>query len=157
MSQIHNQGFPHDFAKVCSHNGPTNPTNKPQLKATRKRNSRSKELSNLRCLGRTVRMDQADCPRGPGGLSAGSLRTVRNSLPNLQYCTLKNGQSVLYPRTVHVERTARAHLTDCPPNLVQPKAHGQMDRTKGKQEHTEKLTNYRLKASSRTVCVVRRQ
>jgi hypothetical protein len=32
----------------------------------------AKDLGNLRCLGRTVRMDQADSA-GPGGLSAGSL------------------------------------------------------------------------------------
>jgi hypothetical protein len=30
MPQIHNLGFPHEFAKVSSHNGPTNTRNKRQ-------------------------------------------------------------------------------------------------------------------------------
>jgi hypothetical protein len=51
-----------------SHNRPTNPRNKTQLKATRKRNSRSKGLRQSAQLG-------VDHLRGGGGLSAGARRT----------------------------------------------------------------------------------
>jgi hypothetical protein len=53
-----------------SHNGPTNPRNKPQLKPTRKRNSRSKGL-------RLSAQPGADHPRGGDALSAGARRTIR--------------------------------------------------------------------------------
>jgi hypothetical protein len=53
-----------------SHNKPTNPRNKPQLKSTRKRNSRSERLRQYAVTG-------ADHPHGPGRLSAGAWRTVR--------------------------------------------------------------------------------
>jgi hypothetical protein len=53
-----------------SHNRPTNRRNKPQLKATRKRNSRSKGLRQSAVPG-------ADGPRCPGGQSARSRQTVR--------------------------------------------------------------------------------
>jgi hypothetical protein len=36
------KNFHTSLPRSCSHNEPTNPRNKPQLKATRKRNSRSK-------------------------------------------------------------------------------------------------------------------
>jgi hypothetical protein len=135
------QYFP-GWVVTRSHNRPTNPRNKPQLKTTQKHKSRSKGLRQFAVPGRTARMDQADCPRGPGGPSAGSPRTVGKSLPNHQYCTSKNGSSILYLRTVRVRWTVRTHLTDYPPNFVQPKVHGQTDRTKGEQEHTKNLMNY---------------
>jgi hypothetical protein len=50
----------------------TNPSSKQHGSATQE----EKDLGDLRSLGRTVRMDQADCARGPGGPSAGSLRTI---------------------------------------------------------------------------------
>jgi hypothetical protein len=53
--------------------------------------------------------------------------------------------------TIRAARTVRPLLLDCPPNLAQPKAHGQTDRKKVEQEHTKNTTNYWLKASSRTV------
>jgi hypothetical protein len=98
-----------------SHYGPTNPRNKPQPIPKRKRNSRSKGLSNsaldqAECpqapsgpsarLGRTVRGHLADRPQGLGGLSAWLRRTVRKQSPNLQYCTLNNRPSAMGPRTV---------------------------------------------------------
>jgi hypothetical protein len=126
----------------------TNPNSKEHESATQE----AKDLDNLRCLGRTDCMDQANCLPGPSGLSAGSLRTVRNNLQNLQYCTLKNALFVLYPRTDRVGWTVCTHLANCPPNFVQPKAHGRTDRTKDKQEHTKNSMNYYLTASSRTVC-----
>jgi hypothetical protein len=61
--------------RVVTTDLPTQGT-KPNSKQHRSATQEAKDLGNLRCLGRTVRMDQADCPRGPGGLSAGSLRTV---------------------------------------------------------------------------------
>jgi hypothetical protein len=70
IPQIHNQGFPHEFAKVSSHSGPTNPRNKLQTISKRKHNSRSKGLSNTaQC--------QADGPRAWGGRSADTGRTIR--------------------------------------------------------------------------------
>jgi hypothetical protein len=53
-----------------SHNGPTNPRNKPQLNPTRKHNSKSKRL-------RQSGKHQADRPQCPGRLSARRARTVR--------------------------------------------------------------------------------
>jgi hypothetical protein len=50
-----------------SHNGPTNPRNEPNLKATQKRNSRSKGLT------RSTK-PRADRPHGPSGLSVGADR-----------------------------------------------------------------------------------
>jgi hypothetical protein len=55
--------------KSGSHNGRTNPRNKPQTIPKRKHEARSKGLS---CPETT----QADCPRSPGGLFAGTARTV---------------------------------------------------------------------------------
>jgi hypothetical protein len=69
-----------------SPSGPTNPRNKPQTIPKLKRNSRSEGVSNSA-------QAQADGPRGGGGRSARSRRTVRKSQQNLQYCTLKNGWS----------------------------------------------------------------
>jgi hypothetical protein len=101
--------------KSRSHNEPTNPRTKPQTIPKRKRNSKSKGLSNSaldqadhpQALGgpserprRTVREAAADRLRGLGGLSSGLRRTVRKSTPNLQYCTLNNGLSAMGPRTV---------------------------------------------------------
>jgi hypothetical protein len=68
-----------------SHNVPTNPRNKPQTIPKRKRNSRSKRLSNS---------------AQPGAEFAVSWRTVRKRTPNNQYCTSKCEWSVPYPRTV---------------------------------------------------------
>jgi hypothetical protein len=62
--------------RLRSHNGPTNPRNKPQTIPKRKRNSKSKELS-------SSALDQADHLQAPGdrpqglvGLSAGLRWTV---------------------------------------------------------------------------------
>jgi hypothetical protein len=52
-----------------SHNGPTNPRNKPQTTPKRKKNTRSKGLSNSAEA-------EADGPRGWGGRSADTGRTV---------------------------------------------------------------------------------
>jgi hypothetical protein len=49
----------------------------------------------------TVRRHQADCPRGLGRLSTRLRRTVRKQSLNLQYCTLNNGLSAMGPWTVH--------------------------------------------------------
>jgi hypothetical protein len=58
-SQNHHYGFPRELAKACSHNGPTNPRNKSQLKPKRKHNSRSKGLRLFEKL-------LADCLQDPG-------------------------------------------------------------------------------------------
>jgi hypothetical protein len=68
--------------KSRSDNIPTNPRNKPQLKATQKRNSRSKGLrqpakpgADHPHGGRTVREGQADLSQAQGVLSKNSTRT----------------------------------------------------------------------------------
>jgi hypothetical protein len=83
-----------------SHNKPTNPRNKPQLKAKRKRNSRSKGLRQSTVPG-------ADGPRWTGGQSVRTRRTVRKIFPNNQYRTSKYGRSVIYPRTVREQPVPR--------------------------------------------------
>jgi hypothetical protein len=129
LSQIHNQGFPHELAKVHSHNRPTNPRNKSQTNPKQKRNSRSKGL-------RQSAVAWADCLHGGGWQSAGTRwtvrkhkRTVRKWHLNLQYRTVKKGPSVLYPRTVHAGWTVHTLLVDCTPYLVQPKTTNSTDRT----------------------------
>jgi hypothetical protein len=88
------------LARSRSHNGPTNPRNKPKLKVTQKRNSRSKGLKQSAQPRQTVSVEAADYQRGPGGPSASIGRTVQKCHPNFQYCTSKNGSSVPYSRTV---------------------------------------------------------
>jgi hypothetical protein len=109
---------------------------KPNSKHHETTTQEAKHLGDLQWPGRTVRMKGADCPQGPSGPSASTGRTVRKWHRNLQYRTMKNGPSVLYPRTVRAEWTVRTRLADCLPNFVQPKAHDQMDPTKGDQKHT---------------------
>jgi hypothetical protein len=53
----------------------TNPNSKQHGSATQE----VSDLGNLQCQGRTIYMDQVDCSQGPGGLSAGSLRTIRKT------------------------------------------------------------------------------
>jgi hypothetical protein len=130
--------------RSSSHNGPTNPRNKPKLKATRKHNSRSKGLRQSALPGRTVRGDQADDPRGAGGRSARSRRTVQKSNPNLQYAPSVN-------RTVRELTADCPLLTDSPTNKIQPKPTGQTDRNETTLELTKNTTNTRSAGSSRTV------
>jgi hypothetical protein len=62
---------PHmSLPKSRSHDGPTNPRRKPQTIPKPKRNSKNKGLS-------SSALDEADCPKPPGGPSARSRRTVR--------------------------------------------------------------------------------
>jgi hypothetical protein len=64
-----------NLPRSCSHNGPTNPRNKPKLKETRKRNTRSKGL-------RQSAEPRADSSRSPGGQSARSRQTVHEIAAN---------------------------------------------------------------------------
>jgi hypothetical protein len=73
-----------------SHNGPTNPRNKPQTIPKRKRNSRSKGLSNSA-------QHQADGPRGWGGRFARLGQMVRGHRANDPRPS--SGQSVKRNRT----------------------------------------------------------
>jgi hypothetical protein len=84
------------------------------------------DLANLRCLGRTVRMDQADCPWGPGGLSRVhcGLSEIASRTTNT---ALQKTPFVPYPRTVYEDKTIRTHLADRPTNLEQPKAPDKTD------------------------------
>jgi hypothetical protein len=151
MPEIHIKDSHTSLPRSRSHNGPTNPRNKPQLKATRKHNSRSEGL-------RQSMVPRADHPHGPRGLSAGPgrlstglLRTVRNSLLSHQYCTSKNGLSVPYPRTVHMAKTDHTHLAGCSTNLEQPKALDKTGRKEATQELAKNTTNTWLAGSSCTV------
>jgi hypothetical protein len=70
---------------------------------------KARDLGNLESTRRTVRNVRADCPRGGRGLSTRRARTVRNCYPNLQYCTEKNGPSVMDPRTVRKLHAPKTH------------------------------------------------
>jgi hypothetical protein len=134
-----------------SHNVPTNPRNKPKLKETQKRNSRSKELRQPAVPRQTVHGALADGTQGVGGRSARSRQTVRNCYLNNQYCTLKYRQSVANPRTVWPARTAWQPRADSPANLFEPKTPSLTDRNEATQEHAKKLKYSRLTRTSRTV------
>jgi hypothetical protein len=82
-----------------SHNGPTNPRNKPKLKATRKRNSRSKGL-------KQSAVAWADRPYGGGGLSAGTRRTFRKAQGGLSKIGSRTYSSALL-KTDHPPTTCR--------------------------------------------------
>jgi hypothetical protein len=108
--------------RSCSHNEPTNPRNKPQTISKRKRNSRTRQ---------NVRKHRADCLRNLDGLSASCGRPSENN-----------------SRTT----STAPSITDRPPNLVQPKAHGQTDRNESTQEHA---TNTKNNLPNRTSRIVR--
>jgi hypothetical protein len=94
-----------------SHNRPTNPRNKPQLKATRKRSSRSKGLRQSRQPGADRPRGGADHPQAQGGPSENATRTSSTTPLNTDRPSSTRGPSV-------PKRTVRAHLADCLPNLV---------------------------------------
>jgi hypothetical protein len=126
-----------------SHNGHTNPRNKPQLKPTRQHNSKSKGL-------RQSGKHQADRPQCPGGLSARRAQTVREEGTD-------HPKMLPEPPVLHREkRTIRDGPTDCPPRhgpsdtlvrtvrkLDAPKTHRQkrIERKalKNPHEHEEQL------------------
>jgi hypothetical protein len=72
-----------------SHNGPTNPRNKPQTILKRKHESRSRGLS---CPAQC----RADCSQSPGGLSAWSRRTVHKAAAD--YPKKTHEPPVLHPK-----------------------------------------------------------
>jgi hypothetical protein len=78
------------LARSRGHNGPTNPWNKPKLKATRNHNSRRKRLS-------SSARHQADSPRGRDSRKANRTSST----------ALKKGRSAPCPRT------ARKQLMSC--------------------------------------------
>jgi hypothetical protein len=134
-----------------SHNGPTNPRNKPQTIPNESETQEAKDLAALRMPRRTVRNDLADNPRWTGGRSSRPRRTVRNYYPNNKYGTLKYGRSVATPRTVRPARTVRQRRADNPANLFQSKTPNSTDQNKATQELAKNTTNSRLLGSSRTV------
>jgi hypothetical protein len=98
----------------------TNPNSKQQRSATQK----AKDLGDLHSLGQTVRMGQEDRPRGPGGPSASTGRTIRKCHWNFQYYTSKTdrlsstrgpsaprGLSGLSSRTVRQTLCNQKHTT----------------------------------------------
>jgi hypothetical protein len=76
----------------------TNPNSIQHGSTTQK----AKDLGNLESTRWTVRSVRADCPQGGCGLTARRAQTVRNCYPNLQYCTEKNGPSVMDPQTARL-------------------------------------------------------
>jgi hypothetical protein len=105
-----------------SHNRPTNPRNKPQTIPKRKRNSRSKGLSNSA-------QHQAEGPRGWGGRSADTGTTVRDPRADSLWkatepleehpemrtvCTLP----AYHPRANCATQTVCDLRADGPPNLL---------------------------------------
>jgi hypothetical protein len=153
MSQIHNQGFPHEFAKVAyvTTDLPTLGTN-PKYSQCKSETQEAKDLNDLHSLGQTVRVEAADCPRGPSGLSASTGQTVRKCHPNFQYYTSKNGVSVEHSRTVRASRTVRPPRADCLTNSSQQKTTNETDRNTDTQEHLKNTTNTQSAVSSWTVC-----
>jgi hypothetical protein len=95
------------FPRSHSHNKPTNPRNKPQTIMKRKRNSKSKGLSNSA-------LHQADHPQAPGGPSAWSRRTVRGAAADRS--KIAPEPPVLHPqkRIVRLLPADRPRRTDCP-------------------------------------------
>jgi hypothetical protein len=79
--------------RSCSHNGPTNPRNKPQTIPKRKRNSRSKGLSNSA-------LDQVDRLQAPSGPPARPRRIVRGAAAD---------RLIITPRT----SSTAPSITDC--------------------------------------------
>jgi hypothetical protein len=89
--------------RLSSHNRPTNPENTSQTNHKRKRNSRSKGLSQSVVPG-------ADCPHGLGGPSAGFRRTIRRYGTN---CPKRTPE----PRVAHPKNwTLCRLLVDHPPH-----------------------------------------
>jgi hypothetical protein len=122
-----------------SHNGSTNPRNKPQLNPTRKHNSKSK---GLRQFGK----HQADRPQCSGGRSAMRARTVREE-------STDRPKVLPEPPALHREkRTVRDGPADRPPRhgpsdtlvrtvrkLHAPKTHRQNE-SKERRSRTRKNT-----------------
>jgi hypothetical protein len=136
------------FPRSRSHNGPTNPRNKPKLKATRKRNSRSK--------GQRLSTDPgADSPWCPSGRSARSRRTVREDAADGP--KMKPEQPVLQleiqtvrtlpadsPRATCAARTVRDLQADSPPNRLQQNLDTLKDPRANSQELDEHAMNMGL-------------
>jgi hypothetical protein len=140
------------FPRSRSHNGPTNPRNKPQLNPTRKHNSKSKRL-------RQSGKHQTDRPQCPGGLSVRRARTVREEATD-------RPKMLPEPPLLHREKwTVRDRPADHPPRhgpsdtlvrtvrkLHAPKTHtDKMDRKRGAQEPARTRKTARLSGTSRTV------
>jgi hypothetical protein len=91
----------------------TNPNSKQHGRATQE----PKDLGNLHSLGRTVRVEGADCPQGQGRPSASTGWLVRKCHPNFQYCTSNNWPSArrrlfaLTPRTVRQTSSNQKYQT----------------------------------------------
>jgi hypothetical protein len=101
-----------------SHNGPTNPRNKPQTNPKRKCNSRSKWLRQSAYLGRTVRMEgrtvrgaKADCPHGQVGPYANSSRTTSSAPRNTDRPYPTRGPSAIEGLSALTSRTV--YQTSC--------------------------------------------
>jgi hypothetical protein len=138
-----------------SHNGPTNPRNKPQTIPKRKHDSRSKGLS---CPATTL----ADSPRPWGGRSAVTGRTVRYPRADSPLIATERPDEHPTTRTVHtwssdsprvtrVARTVRDPYADGPTNPFRPEPDGQMNRNEDAQEHTTNTKNPIPKGSAQTV------
>jgi hypothetical protein len=123
----------------------TNPRNKPQIKATRKRNSRSKGLRHSAEL-------QADSPRWSGGRSTWGRWTVREVTAD----GLKKPTKPLVPhpekwtvcalssdglRATCAARKVRDLEADSRRNLSQPKTLAPTDRTTNAHEQATNCTN----------------
>jgi hypothetical protein len=141
-----------------SHNGPTNRRNKAQTISKRKHNSRSKGLSNpAQC--------QADSPRGRGGRSADTGRTVRDPRANSPLNTIEPPETHPETRTIctlHVDcpgatcvaRAVCDLLADGPPNPSRPQTTGQTDRKESAQELAKNTKNTWTNFPSRTVSLL---
>jgi hypothetical protein len=147
--------------RLRSHNGPTNPRNKPQTIPKRKHNSRSKGLS---CPAKAL----ANGLWGRGGRSARTGQTFRDPRADSPLNTTKPPLAHPEMRTVHTlhtycsratcaARTVRGLRADGPPNPSRPETAGQTDWKESVQELAKNTKNVWMNFTSWTVRQAREQ
>jgi hypothetical protein len=138
-----------------SHNGPTNPRNKPQTIPKWKHEARSKGHS---CAAGAL----ADSLRPCGERSAITVRTVRDPRRTVCQTRTERPNQHLDTQTVRTTsldgaRATRAARTVCdvradsPPNTLRAKATGHPDRNQSAQEHATNMKNTWTNYSTRKV------
>jgi hypothetical protein len=117
-----------------SHNGPTNPRNKPQTIPKRKHNSRSKGLSNpTQC--------QADGPRAWGGRSANTGRTVCYPQADSPLIATEPPEAHPEKRTVRTWSSDGPQATGAARTVREPHADSPARRQTVRYPYTDGLTN----------------
>jgi hypothetical protein len=144
MSKFTTKDSHTSLPRSCSHDGPNNPRNKPQTIPKRKRNSRSKGLSNSAEV-------QVDGPRPSSGQSVKHNRTSRSAPWNTDGPWPPRGQSDPRGQSGSPGRTVRQPRANSPTNSLQPKTPNSTDRNKGMQKLAKNTMNNWLVGTSRKV------